>query len=315
MHHAADFEPGGELKAIIDVGYGDTKYALLDGERVEYGKIPSMVTRVSGTSRDFGGFGEKKSISYGDGSYLVGELARFLGMSRSTLSSDFLLRFSPVLIGAIYLRHDVREVKELYVSLSLKDFDLGDRLIERLKSIAVNDRTYTHDRVSIYAQGIGIWCAFGSPENAVVVDIGFNTVDVVVVDAGQPVREFSDGIAGLGAVSFLSKAATVLSQQMGTEFSAQEVGYLLQKEDGLLQRIGIEEEVRHLAAEWTEILWEQLMSMPHFKRIAVYRNEILVGGGGAYFFKPDRMDRRIKVLFERPEFGNVSGFVESLRDG
>ena len=299
------------MKVIVDVGYGDTKYALLDGNGVEYGKLPSMVTRLSGASHDFG---EKKSISYGDGSYLVGELASFVGMSRSTLSSDFLLRFSPVLIGAIYLRHDVREVKELYVSLSLKDFDLGDRLIGRLKNITVNGRTYLHERVSIYAQGIGIWQAFGSPGNAVVADIGFNTVDVVVVEKGEPVREFSDGIAGLGAVSFLNKAAALLSRRMGSEFSAQEVGYLLQKKDGFLQRIGLREEIQRLAEEWTEVVWEQLMSIPHFKRIALYWDEVLVGGGGAYFFSPGRIDRRIKTLSENPEFGNVSGFVKSLQE-
>ncbi len=292
---------------VTDIGYGDTKYVVIDGEEERRGKMPTLIAPVV----DTGGFGESAALSFGGREYLVGGDARFAGYVVPTTTEDFLVSYSPLILGRILMAEDLDGVDAVVVSLSLRDWDKRVRLEKAVRSFTVSGRTFSHE-VYVKPQGFGIWVDQGRPENAVIVDIGFNTVDVLMVVDGVAKREFSFAVAGLGTTAFISDVTEIVNRKAVQDFTPNEMAHLLQNDTGLLKKFGVVDEVAARKITWSKDLWSRLMSRPVFKKGLELLDVVIVAGGGARFFEGIR-DSRIRVVKDEPEFSNVRGFVRLIK--
>ena len=144
--------------------------------------------------------------------------------------------------------------------------------------------------VSFLAQGLGVWIEGGAPGEAAVVDIGFNTVDVLIARNGKLVRELSFSLRECGLVSFLERVA---------------------RDDPFRITRRLEEGDERLAALAREHYWEwlerQLSARSEWRRLG--KNTRLVFGGGGARFIP-RMDNA--TIVRDPELANVRGVARSI---
>ncbi len=293
---------------VTDVGYGDTKYALVENGNNMQGKIPTLVAPIVEPR----GFGDSGCMSFGGRSFLVGEDARFAKYVIPTTTEEFLPTYSPLVLAKILKSKSPEGVDLVVVSLSLRDWEKKNRLEKSVAGFTVSGTSFTQE-VKVFPQGLGIWVDQGSPENAMVVDIGFNTVDVLIVVDGRPRKDLSFAISGMGTTAFLSDVTEFINRRAREDFTTNEVADLVQKKSPLLQRFGVLDEVKARAVNWFGDVWGRLLSRPVFSRGLKLLDTVVVAGGGARFIQ-SLPDSRVKVVKEEPEFANVRGFLAKIRD-
>jgi len=294
---------------VFDPGYGDVKYAVVDIEAGKWtlGKFPTLVS-PAGKSVDLGD--ESKEIFWAGRKWLVGREAAIAGRTIPTTTEGFLETYLPLLLGKALTEAATDGVDEVVVAVSIYDWTRRKRLEEVSAKVVLQDRKYEH-QVRTVPQGYGIWLEALAPEDGVVIDIGFRTVDVLSFAEGKPEGRHSFGIAGLGVVDFVAEVAGLLSEKAKVEFTPGEVVHFLQAKNGVIQRFGVEEELRVRAEEWSGRLWSRLVAREDFKRVLALKDRVVVAGGGALFFREpeDGFPCRMIVLKEAPEFANVRGIA------
>lgn len=290
----------------VDVGYGYTKYAC---EKVS-GKFPSAVAHVPAVT----GFGESSAYTFNGSCYLVGEDAVWSD-TISTRTEDFLENYSPLLIYHLFKKENIKSVDMLCVSLSIAEFkSKKDTLAAACRNFTVNGEIYKQE-VKVYPQGLGIWVYAGSPANALIVDIGFNTLDVLTVADGRPRPENS--------FSFSNKGAGLITDAVNSWINANFQGNSLSPvmADKILLNGG-KFKIFRKEYDLSEFLDKQkrifandvlsaVLSESRLKDILSYIDEFIVAGGGAYFIPPETADRYGFRIPYKPEFANVRGFLKA----
>lgn len=180
-------------KLCIDVGFGDTKVAeMVDGVITRYFKETNAVAKLAGESDTVKYTGtEKDVIKYKDSFYLVGKNALqypdAVGMNVMDYES---MSFITPLIALKYINSDSEPYDSITFTLSSaflsKSKDYKDHLIAELG--------IDKSRIQIIPQGAGAKVtldnigldlsnpsAKNSYKNYLIVDIGFNTIDVANV--------------------------------------------------------------------------------------------------------------------------------------
>lgn len=267
--------------AVMDPGYGNFKIGKADPVKEIYlGTIqPSVISRVPQWEYEkLSGIGQSACIDWKGEKYLVGTLALTYGLSIPSLSQNWLTDLACPLFALSFCRG----VEELYVMISPSDWELKSKIETSLKEAGFNN-------VKFAVQGTGIWLEAGSPRNAIVIDVGFNTVDVLMINNGTVIRELCFALRECGLVSFLEK---------------------LTKDDPMLLARRLEEGDQELAEKvknyYYPWLFEKLEARTEWRK-RPHQMKLIIGGGGAYFV-PD--DLRKKVTIPRhPELANVKGFT------
>jgi len=161
------------------------------------------------------------------------------------------------------------------------------KISENLKEIGFNSVTFA-------AQGLGIWFQANAPEHAVVNDIGFNTVDVLIINHRKVLRELCFSIKELGLISFLEKLTKGDPYVLAMK--------LEQGDPDLTQK------VKNYYFQWLE---EQMSVRSEWRRVLdsnVLVGNFIIGGGGARFFP--KKYRSYVTIPKDPEFANVEGLAK-----
>lgn len=174
----------------IDTGFGHTKYAFIDvdGELV-LGKFPSVVAFAKDNTQEISnGVHILENVMYYVGDMALKQPAHAI---REIVTYKDLEKYAPLLIAHALEMENLqpKDVESITCGLSPAHRENSGDFKERVSNFTINDVPYGFD-VKLLPQGVGAvqaikhFAGTGDVEEAndyLVVDIGFNTMDVIFV--------------------------------------------------------------------------------------------------------------------------------------
>lgn len=300
------------MKISTDIGYGHTKYAISEQNKIN--KFPSAVSRISG---NFNLVGEKKAVDYNGDHFFVGEEATN-GTNNiiPTRSVDFLISYSPLFLSYIFKTENIKP-DTVCLSLSIAEYrDKQDKLKAACSKFIVSEELFEQD-IIVFPQGIGIWVNEGKPKNALIVDIGYNTVDVLVIKNGSVSAESSSGFTDIGTCIITN----AISDRIRSEFN----GYFLSEIES--NKILLDKEFKYLRKShdltdfiyneqknYTSVILNAVFSKPDIKNFIAKTDVFIVAGGGAYYINENVKEENGMTIPDKPEFANVTGFLKLMEE-
>ncbi|MEM3423747.1 MAG: ParM/StbA family protein [Nitrososphaeria archaeon] len=272
--------------AVLDPGYGNVKVAKvsLEEKKVYYFMTPSIISEIPEWQYEtLSDIGQSASVFYKGKYYLAGLLATSYGFRKPTLIENFLEEYGIPVFALSFCK----DVKKIFITLSISDWHKREKIAAILKELGFEE-------VIFVVQGLGIWLCAKAPSDAVVVDVGFNTVDVLIINDRKVVRELCFSIKEYGLISFLEK---------------------LTKDDPYLLAMKLEQgdpeltqKVKKYYFPWLE---EQMQVRPEWRRFVKSGRIIgkfILGGGGARFFPIENPEG--VFIVKDPELANVEGVAK-----
>ncbi|MBN2251089.1 MAG: ParM/StbA family protein [Candidatus Altiarchaeota archaeon] len=320
----------------IDVGYGDVKTAVNFNGKTEYFKFPTAVAYAK-DGLVLGGFGTENAIKeyeYNGRNYRVGHSALKCSDIFYTRDISFLLTYAPLLIYASLERiADIYSIgldelmdaeKQLCIGLPLAYWEeYESRFAGMLAGFRVAGRHVRFDAVEVLAQGQGVlvdfviddaWHVNGERANCdiVIVDIGFNTIDVLCVEEGTCSKEWSDMIEGGGICRICESVGNIL-QKSRIYLPEQAVKDVLMKKQLTIygQTRDFSGVIRNASEAYTDMLEQEIRS--RWSRFLQRADRLIIAGGGAYYlsnfdgYPPDFVE-----VSPLPEYSNSRGFIKYL---
>lgn len=286
-------------KIGLDIGFGWTK-VYIGGKAVRF---PTWIGVWTGYS-----VSDVEPISFEGRDYVVGYPARFCRQRVEVSDFDTLVRFAPLVVE--------------YVKREFGDMPVVGGLSPKHYSRYVKD-SMLQKRLSAYfekllPQGFGVLVdvfpqlSLTEGDQVVVVDIGFNTVDylLVVWDGEKFQRIGLDSVEGLGVLRAVEVFKKTLPEQTGF-IKDWSVSRLLKVfEEGKLSVEGEEVDLSRWKEKAVEVYRDMLLTRlkEEIGEGLVHSEYLVVAGGGANLTGKLRKDC---IVPPEPEFSNARGFSKS----
>lgn len=302
----------------IDVGFGDVKVV---GKGVQF-KFPTAVCYANnGVEEDDEFFKRQKVYEFEGQKYLLGEEA--LINSFATRSLDFLIRYAPLFVFKAFEIAKVDKGK-VGVGLPLAFYkkDTKETFLKRFNNAVINGSKLDVN-VKVYPQGVGCYFDYVVNEKGDVVDdranqtgfvldIGFNTVDIVYFDKGQPIRNHSGMFERFGISRVTTKLGDYIRSELGINLTEQETKDVFLK--GYIKIYGDKRDLSEVIRRYTEEYAYELIGIIRSKwENLLKRSDVFViAGGGAYYLKGRMPSEYGKMVYfpDNPEFSNARGFYK-----
>jgi len=191
-----------EVKLCLDPGYSAFKFALVVQGNLQTWKEPTVVSLVPSFQSAMDGVEPDDSavVEYQGKKYLVGSDA--VSGLRIFQEDDFEFLYKQALpLFLLKLKKWLNPLQEklhvLALTVSPADFYRREEILSIVKEI------FPEVKVKLFPQGLGAWVLAGMPPDAVVIDIGYNTVDLLPFQSGKFQKEHCRSFKGAGVVSFL----------------------------------------------------------------------------------------------------------------
>lgn len=332
------------LSLGLDIGFGDVK--LVIGFTPENGvrresilrKFPTAISYArDGIIGDLGK--DEKRYEFNGREYFVGAPALQCRDVFSTRDIDFLIAHSPLLaFAAIEKSFDAHPlIHELAnIDMSKKALCLGmpiahfhskrAQLMDIMEKTRVSDTSLSFETIDVRAQGQGIFFDFvfdetGQPitdhlfMNVLVVDIGFNTVDILGVVGGRPSREWSGMIERGGISRIGEQVGAYLQREFNFDLPEQAIKDVLRKKEIALYGDvkDISWVIRKASAEYAEWLVQEIRSK--WEGFLKKADRLILAGGGAYYVADvfhSVYPQGFLHVPEKPEYSNAKGFQKYL---
>ncbi len=302
--------------AGIDIGFGDTKVWCRD----KYFKFPTAVAIDYGQGVDLGSFASKKTvISYNGKKYMLGEEA-LLHDPLPTRTVDFLREYTPLIIAYAKKFADFHEVT---LGLPLGFYkDHKDEIKNNVTRFRADGKDYSFN-VNVLPQGAGIAYDYMYDDhaqrknvinNAAVIDIGYNTIDVLSIINGSADSTLSFMLDNKGVCQIVIKLMDKLGKKYKhsvDEFTAKKfletkkyVGY------------GLTEDITDICTELIKEYADKIVNELFIKANDVLGKADLVifsGGGTALIKEYISDDNKKRILFlgdDLAEYSNARGFYK-----
>jgi hypothetical protein len=298
-----------------DIGYGDTKYGYEDQGAFKTGKFPTAVAEMEkGSSNVFGD--EEAGVEYQNSQYLVAEEAidqyhRLI----PTRTPEFNLKYSPLILYEIFRRENIKP-DVISISLSLTEYKKKKEELKKVCSKFLINGEYFEQEVIVLPQGIGIWKRMGSPENALIIDIGHSTVDILAVKGGKPDGRLSFGIDDAGTSMIVSEIREYIIKNYNFNPTEQEAKEILEKGKLKIMRreIPLTDLIEDLKKSYSTTILNKVLEYSNVREFFKRADKVIIAGGGAYFFSKEIQEEYGIEIPEKPEFANVEGFFEILKE-
>jgi len=325
----------GEWKRV-DLLATDTGYSYLKGAWKEDGelrlvRIPSAVAQFEDNASGLEG-ALTPDIYYKGNYYLAGEKAKkFESRLIDTYQEDFSVVYTPVLMYELMRENKILPQK-VCVSIALSEFDKEivvfdpeegikkgkkKKLIRNYaSSFEINGKKFEFD-VFVFPQGVGIWLDVGTPENAVIVDIGDRTVDLVFVRDGQIIGAgYTTGFQNEGTMKMADALAREIKKMTGKPVDIKKAKMWLE-EDGIIyggKEIDLKPIKQKVGLHYIREIITKLNAKPEIKDFIDTYGKIIFAGGGARFV-PEEIKEHFGIeVPPEPEFSNVRGFLKALEE-
>jgi len=267
---------------VIDPGYSSVKHVLIEGKKIRRtGREPTLVAEIPDWSLqvDFGMETEGDGIPWKGKRYLVGPPS-IGGLEIPVTNPETLYGLA---LPLYLLKLGVTEGDRVVVLMSFADWERKEKVEELVKSFEAEP--------AVVPQGVGIWIEAGRPTDCAVVDVGFDTVDVLAFADGRPQKSLSFAAHGTGVVSFLTQ---------------------LRKDDPKRLAEKLESGDEPLKSALREKYWSWLdRRLEAFPAWKVMRERRLIFGGGGARFVP----KETGAVVKEPELANVKGMAKELLKG
>ena len=293
-----------------DIGYSTTKYGFKWNGVDVFNKFPSGLATISVVNNSIG---ESNSVKYNGQNYIVGKDALDLPTVIPTRTEDFLVMHTPLFLTHIISANGLTGVDTVCVSLSLTEYKRKkDRLSNVCTSFKVEDKVYNF-KTLVFAQGLGIWADCGSPKECVIVDIGYNTIDVLTVRNGIPQADFSFGLLNMGTCNVVSGISSYINQSYnGLNFSEMELNEILYT--GKFKNFGAVENLSSVIADlkvgYSKRTIDSVIMDTRIANVAKKTDNFIFAGGGAYFIDKDTVSKYGIMIPNEPEYSNVRGYLK-----
>ncbi len=244
--------------------------------------------------------------------YLVGKKALLRPDQNYKLDIDWLIRMMPLMIAHTMTMMDIVEEDVLVVGLPPESFfDNHFRLKTRVQSFVVNQKEYRFKDVSVLPQGVGSYFDFCSKNDIdeddanVLVDIGANTLNLMVTQGTRVMPEGSQQLSRQGACVAVEKVISVLRRHDIIKSHAQAHEIL---KTGKCEEYNLSLELPDILKNFAEMVLNHV-----FNKFANYSlQKLIFSGGGAnlirnYLSKNHRF-ARISHFVDDSTFSNVRGY-------
>lgn len=299
----------------IDTGFGHTKYCLKDKKgSMALKKFPSVVALCPDDIE------EDENIAHMEGkNYYVGSLAlkQDYRLIKEITTYKDLEAYAPLLVEEIVRKEKLKpsDVEHIVVGLALAHKDNAQSFQKRLEKFSINGVEYT-PKVDIIPQGVGAVKALQDfwsqndeePNDYLLVDIGFSTIDVVLVydkNIQKGRLNQNNSFEKKGVIQIAELMQKHIKQTYGTNITNKEALKIIV--EGKYKLRGQEHDLNELIADLKSSYTKDIMNFLESK----YANEIdkldafvFVGGGG-YFIDP-QYAAHVKT-FKNSEYYNAIG--------
>lgn len=284
-------------KIGLDIGFGWTK-VYFDGRAYRF---PTWLGVWSGYA-----VSDVEPISFEGRDYVVGHPARFCRQRVEITSYEELIRFMPLFAQVV--KRELGEDKPVVVGLSPKHYAMYKRDEKAQRRLAVFEK--------VLPQGFGVLVDVHSQiepregDEVIVVDIGFNTVDyLIVVWEGEGYKRIGlDTIEGLGVLQAVEVFRKSLPIEMLKDWSNSRL--LKVFEEGKLTIEGEQVDLTSYKEKAISVYKDALLTRlkGEIGEGLAQAKYFVVAGGGAYLVGSLRPDA---IVPQEPEFSNARGFFLS----
>jgi actin-like ATPase involved in cell morphogenesis len=295
-------------KAIgLDIGFGYVKVVSGSGMK----KFPSIFAPELFVTNKIK---TRKVMEYEDKKYVVGDDADDIADVTRLQTVEDIIKWAP-LFAAYAIKH-VPERQRICIGLPvqyvLRNKELVEELKGSLRNFRVNGLTYKFDVIAM-AQGIGAYNDYHRKNEAeyVVVDIGYNTLDLVYVRDGKPDDARMKMNKGINVL--IGHVIDYIQNEYGATISAQKAQYIL--ETGTYIRKGqthkLDKVVEDLATAYTASVINEALQEKWKNELRDDVSKVVIVGGGANYVRRDNLSEDIRDMVfipNNPEFANARGF-------
>lgn len=295
----------------IDIGYSSCKVSFRD-------KVAKFPTAIS-FATDIGfQYGEENVYEFEGERYYVGKEAAD-AEAFTTSDFSFLQKFAPLLIFHILSKFEQTEITEPIVvktGLAIVDWPKKDEFAERISEFTVNGQTVEVQPVLI-PQGAGCavdWTYYNNegeyPDRLTVIDIGYNTINLISFVAGKPVRKDMKSYPGHGVSSIIKPFTGFMENKFAVTFSEQEAIAIFVKGEfkynGEIQE-AVTEKIQELKGQFVKKLFQSVLR--NDRKVMSLSDVALIAGGGAYLLQDVPFPENTHFVDAPFEFSNVRGYM------
>ncbi|MEB0032984.1 PRTRC system protein D [Undibacterium sp. RTI2.1] len=319
--------------AAIDLGFGQTKWAVRLDDEIVTGSFSSLAPAASANtvSTNLGNFAQRNTIKVNiDGAWFeVGpdvHLAMGGTNSGRVLSEDFpkSKNYKALLFCALYYA-GIDQVDVLTLGLPVHTMPLYANFLKEMfkDPVVVNGRMITVGRVIVLPQPVGSLAMFGFTNSQqindgntrLVIDPGYVTTDWVVANGFNMIDGRSGGKVG-GVSHILKHIAELISAKYGggkfDRIERIDDAFVSGKKFHYFKHEIGQEELESYLSSSTQVIEESVKEIKTRVGDVDDLQSILITGGGARFY-----EKVIKATFpmndvhslDQPAFTNVIGFL------
>jgi plasmid segregation protein ParM len=326
------------LTVAVDVGFGHVKGLSNDGAQVNF---PSVIGEfrptILNTNSDNVTLQRHFAIEYNNERRFIGETALKQSIPLATVDRERTIRDEGIMLLMAALSQLVPGYSSsirLVVGLPVAHYDSmknqyieavrGKHLIKildpvgqelGLKSISVEDVQVLPQPVGTYFHwlfnGSDVIDNHESDDKIGIIDIGYNTVDIVRVQDGDTISYLSDSFQGLGIYGAFYSFAREINRLFGIELKPEEIEPIFRNDSLKIngQFRSIEPYKKSVLEETAGQIISRIKSLWHDRQII---DRIIITGGGACllgkYLTPEFGE--ISHVIDNPVFANVFGYIE-----
>jgi len=295
----------------IDIGYSTVKVHY----NGKFYKFPSAVSYANDTGITYG---DDDIYTYNKEKFYVGEAA-VGGSNESFTTTDYGYKkvYDPLLLFHILKKLGlVDEAKnnnvKFFLTLALTDWKNKDDYLKIFDGFIINDITMNIKNIILLPQGAMPYTTYVNknngkhPDTATVIDLGFNTINFLFFQDGQPQKSSSKGFAGHGVSSILRPFTAFLESTYSMSFSEGESLKIFTRGkftfNGLEQPI-IADKIKELKRQFIHKLFGSILTSE--KKILATSEVVLLAGGGCYLLEGITFPPNVTFADKPYEFANV----------
>lgn len=306
------------MNICIDLGFGHIKYAFKNGDKVKYGKIPSKVSisnKKYNRMYEYGSKGNKEFVGVG------GTISTALADEVDLLDFNCLTKYAPLFLYQVLEENniDIKDVDNVLYCLAPAFQSRFDDFKESVKECVVNGKSISIPNIEITKQGE---CALEFLKRNIsdmdvdssmmlIVDVGFNTLDVALANCGEIEADFSEEHSeekwGFVRVANMVKKELMIKEPSITDdmVTIKEVLDIIWNKEYKLRGVVIDlsREVDKAIDNYTKTLNSKLEA--DHKRLLDKCDCVAFIGGGSFYINTEKYPSFIK--FANGDLANVLG--------